>query len=348
MAGRLAVALALAATLVACGSAHRAATRLTVFAENDGVGRAIFHLECAPSVGDVPHPARACAALAAQPSLITHPRPFTCMGGESSWWDVTISGRFDGKPLHRSFSTCWTTQAATLGRLGLTWQQLRAHLEPRRQARVTPGVPRTLTGLRPSDLVTCDVRGHHLEMGVPSTIGTPASTGYGGADVTSVTLALTRHRDGTVAADCHASPPPGHFVFCGLARTANGFDYVSAKGMACLPARRAIVAVERGAFGPWRCSRAMHAVYELECRDSVRVVRVLERAPGVPGNAAGTVVVGAWAFRVLRHRLDARNGAGGWIDLGRAPWCAPYDAPREVLVALKLRPTTPDGGCFTR
>jgi hypothetical protein len=270
------------------------------------------------------------------------------MGGPFSWWDVQIDGRLDGTSVHRSFSTCWTPQMATLGRLGLTWQQLHAHLEPRRHASVMPGVPRTLTGLRPSDLVTCEILGHRLQMGVPSNVGGQSSTGYGGSDVVSVTLVATRHRDGSVAADCHALPPPSRFAFCGLARTVNGFDYVSAKGMVCLPARRAVLAVERGMFGPWRCSRAMHASYELECRDGARAVRVLERSPVRPDNTGGTVFIGAWAFRVHHHRLDAREGAGGWIDVGRAPWCAPYDAPREVLIALRLRPTTPDGGCFTR
>jgi len=50
--------------------------------------------------------------------------------------------------------------------------------------------------------VTCDIRGHHLEAGVPSGAGPPERVGYGGANIVSVTLAVARHADGSVSVDC--------------------------------------------------------------------------------------------------------------------------------------------------
>jgi hypothetical protein len=186
-----------------------AKTKLTVVALNSWVGRAVFHLDCGPAGGDIPSPARACAALARAPRLVTNPRPFTCLGGTSSWWEVAISGRLNGKPIRRSFSTCWTPQMTTIGRLGLGWAVLRKHLVVRRVEAVTPGIARLfLPGdLRAADLVTCTIRGHHLQLGVPVSVGPPASTGFGGANVTSVTLSTTHNRDGSVSANCHTGNP---------------------------------------------------------------------------------------------------------------------------------------------
>jgi hypothetical protein len=56
--------------------------------------------------------------------------------------------------------------------------------------------------LRPGDLVTCTILGHKLEEGVPIEYGT-STTGYGGANVTSVTLSVTHNRGGSVTASCH-------------------------------------------------------------------------------------------------------------------------------------------------
>ena len=87
---------------------------------------------------------------------------------------------------------------------GIGWQSLRAHLLPRRREAVMPGVRRTFPGarLRPADLVTCDILGHELEDGVPIDFGT-SSEGYGGKNVTSVTLSVTHNRDDSVTASCH-------------------------------------------------------------------------------------------------------------------------------------------------
>src|SRR5215467_5328021 len=43
--------------------------------QGDG-GRALFHLRCDPDGGNVADPAKACAAIAAQPSLVTDPQPY--------------------------------------------------------------------------------------------------------------------------------------------------------------------------------------------------------------------------------------------------------------------------------
>jgi hypothetical protein len=37
---------------------------------------------------------------------VSSSKPFVCLGGTTSWWDITISGRIDGRRLHRSVSTC--------------------------------------------------------------------------------------------------------------------------------------------------------------------------------------------------------------------------------------------------
>ena len=83
-----AVALVLAAGAVAFGVEHwqlglgspssTAPTHLTLRAEGGLVGRShrLFHLSCSPPMGDVPQPAQACAAIAAQPTLITKPTPY--------------------------------------------------------------------------------------------------------------------------------------------------------------------------------------------------------------------------------------------------------------------------------
>ena len=134
--------------------------------------------------------------------------------------------------------------------------------------------------------------------------------------------------------------------FCGLAHTVNGFDPVSASDVGCGRALRLVTAIERGDRGAWACSRAVNAGYELECRNGEAVIRVLERSPVRAVRRAGVVRLANWLFRLRGRRLEARRDRSDWITIGRAPFCVP-DAPREVLVALRLRPLTPNGGCFT-
>jgi hypothetical protein len=137
------------------------------------------------------------------------------------------------------------------------------------------------------------------------------------------------------------------FAFCGLARTVNGFDPVSAADVPCGEALPLVAAIERGDRGTWTCSRAVNAAYELECRSGEAALRVLERSPvPVVRRASGVVRMANWLFRLRRRTLLAREDGGSWRAIGRAPFCVP-DAPREVLVALRLRPLTANGGCFT-
>jgi hypothetical protein len=201
------ICLSLIVPLAGCGDGPREpATALTMLAVNPYVGRSAFQLECAPAGGDLPNPSRACAALARAPQLITRPRPFVCAGGTFSWWDVTITGRLNGKRITRAFSTCWTTQMATLGRFGLGWAVLQKHLLPRRHESVIAGTTHVFAAgvLRPADLVTCDIRGHQLALGVPNNTGGGASVGYSGTNIVSVTLTVTDRRDGSVSAACRA------------------------------------------------------------------------------------------------------------------------------------------------
>jgi hypothetical protein len=202
---RLLAAALVAVSLAGCGSgATNRSTDLTFLAVNPYVGRAAFHLTCSPSGGDLRNPARACAAVAADPQLVTNPKPFGCIGGLFSWWDVTITGRLHGRQVRTHTSTCWTPQMAMIGRLGMGWPSLHAHLLPRRREAIFPSSTQTFPSgvLRPGDLVICTIRGHRLEQGVPIAYGT-SSTGFNGANVTEVTLGVTRERDGSVTARCH-------------------------------------------------------------------------------------------------------------------------------------------------
>jgi len=197
------------AVTAGCGQTQQASrTQLTVVALNEWVGRAVFHIECRPSGGDVPHAAAACAAIARRPQLVTQPKPFVCAGGTSSWWDVTVSGRLNGRPIHRSFSTCWTPQMSTIKRLGLGWPMLQTHLVARRREAIFAGTTQEFPAgvLRATDLVTCDILGHHLSTPVSDGTGPDAkvSTGFGGAGYTSVVLSVTHNVDGSVTASCHA------------------------------------------------------------------------------------------------------------------------------------------------
>jgi hypothetical protein len=178
---RLLLAL-LVLPLAGCGNAaDLTGTKLTLTAVNPSVGQAVFHLSCEPATGDVSDPAAACAALGRDPKLVTSPQPYTCLGGPSSWFDMTITGRLDGKPVHRKFSTCWTPQMATLKKLGLA-RSLTHHILLRRDGIVRPGIRRTFPPgtLRPGDILICRILNHRLQLGIPAGFGSIGSTGFGG------------------------------------------------------------------------------------------------------------------------------------------------------------------------
>jgi hypothetical protein len=201
---RLALALLLLSAAAGCASGRNlAGTKLTLTAINPNVGQAVFHLDCGPAGGDVTDPSAACASLGRDPTLITSPKPFTCLGGPSSWFDMTISGRLAGKRVHEKFATCWTPQMATLQKLGLA-RSLGRHVLRRRRGVVHPGGRRTFPRgtLRPGDILVCMTLHHRVQLGIPDTFGSIGSAGTGGRDVVSLNLAGTRKADGSVTARC--------------------------------------------------------------------------------------------------------------------------------------------------
>jgi len=116
--------------------------------------------------------------------------------------------------------------------------------------------------------------------------------------------------------------------FCGLARTANGFDPVAARGVGCAAALRVTVAIEGGARGNWACSRAMHAAYELQCRDGGALLEVLERPPvAAVVRKGGDVSLANWRFHLRGSELLGRPARGRWRVVAHAPLCVPA-APR--------------------
>ena len=159
--------------------------------------------------------------------------------------------------------------------------------------------------------------------------------------------ALARFLHAYLELDCGApcAPPPPEY--CGLARTVNGFDYVRATGIGCPAALGSVVSFERGVHDAWVCSRNVDSVVELTCRNGDRRIELLERSP-VPASRHGAVVtLSNWSFRLNGAVLQGRRSGDAWQSLGRGPWCVP-DVPREVLLALRLRPLTPSAGCFAR
>jgi hypothetical protein len=187
------VLVAAAACCAGCSSGGPA-TRLTILAVNPNVGRAVFHVAC---------PSRACAALEAEPSLATRPKPSVCWGGPESWWELWITGRVRGRPVHAHVATCWTPQMRLIGKLGIA-RTLQAHLVPRRRRELLIGehVTYPAGALRPGDLVVCRTYVQRLEAGVPLIYELGGSgAGYGSKRIEFM-LRVVRHRDGSVTASC--------------------------------------------------------------------------------------------------------------------------------------------------
>ncbi len=261
-------------------------TSLTIVALNVWVGRAVFHLRCGPTGGDVPDSTKACGALDQQPELVTSPEPFVCRGGPTSHWVVRISGWLNGQTIRQSFETCWTPQMPTIGQFGLTGEVLRKHLVPRRQKsapagkahRYPPGV------LRATDLVTCSILGHHLSVGVPIEAGQSASVSYGGTHPI-VVLTVTHNRDGSVTATCHRweraklPPAPARSVLpedVAMSLTSSGIEVRDAsevkRGSSYITSRRA-VAIARRNFGGM--ARPYSSGWHRVGRVTVHLVRVV-------------------------------------------------------------------------
>jgi hypothetical protein len=195
--------------LAGCGSTQRpgggSGTEITISSVNSSVGRAQFHLSCDPPGGDLPDPAQACAALSKTPELLQHPKPFVCAGGMFSWWEIEIRGRFDGEPIVTDVSTCWTTQMELLKAFGMDDNVLGAHMLPRAHKEVLPGTTHVFAPgeIQVADVVTCDIRGHHLEVGVPVYTGGPVTVGYDGLNIAPVAMTVERRDDGSVEVACH-------------------------------------------------------------------------------------------------------------------------------------------------
>jgi hypothetical protein len=141
MRAAVAAAVAALAALAGCGD-DSPSTSLRLVATNSFVGRATFTLECEPAGGDVPRPAAACAALARDPDALRRPEPFVCFGGTSSWWEISITGRYDGDPVDVRTNTCWTSQMELIRALGIG-QEIQRHVDPlSRPAYPGSGIPR--------------------------------------------------------------------------------------------------------------------------------------------------------------------------------------------------------------
>lgn len=200
----IAAGAALGFELRGLGSVTPVPANLTVLAVQEGGGRALFHLRCDPAGGNVAQPVKACAAIAAQPSLVTNPKPFYDGGSNTAYF--TITGRLNGKPVHFSGESDWTPQTALIDKLGLAGSQGQPlHLEPRRHGfvglnqtqRFAPGV------LRPGDLVTCRVR--HSYQGLPLAMSVPIHRGFGNMfGGTPGVMAVRVRADGAVIASCLA------------------------------------------------------------------------------------------------------------------------------------------------
>lgn len=201
-AGAVVTGVALAVELSAPSSVAPVPARLTVLAVRDNGGRALFHLRCDPAGGDVADPAKACAAIAAQPSLVTDPKPFYDFGNNGAYF--TITGRLNGKPVHFSGESDWTPQMQLIHKLGLAGPHGQPlHLEPSRHGFVGLNQTRTFAPgvLRPGDLVTCRV--HHRYQGLPLAMSVPIKRGFGNMrGATSGVMAVRVRHDGAVIASC--------------------------------------------------------------------------------------------------------------------------------------------------
>jgi hypothetical protein len=197
-------------------------------------GRALFHLRCDPAGGNVADPAKACAAIAEQPSLVTNPKPYapehpvvgfagfgTAVGGpvmQACHGDPAklcpangpdyfkITGTFNGKPVHFSGGGSFATDVPLVAKLGLAGRFGKpvVPLEPRRHGFVAMSHTRTFAPgvLRPGDLVTC--RADHPYQGPPLATSVPVHRGNApeGSSAMPGLMAIRIRADGAVVASC--------------------------------------------------------------------------------------------------------------------------------------------------
>jgi hypothetical protein len=184
-------------------------------------GRALFHLKCDPAGGNVADPAKACAAIAAQPSLVTHPKPYPVTGPitvvchfhpaklcpANGPWYFKITGSVNGKPVHFGGGGMFGTEVGLVDKLGLAGPHGNPlHREPQRHGFVPMNQTHTFAPgvLRPGDLVTCRV--DHSYKGLPLAMSVPAHRGNGPEESSGGPglMAIRIRADGTVLASCFA------------------------------------------------------------------------------------------------------------------------------------------------
>jgi hypothetical protein len=199
-------------------------------------GRALFHLRCDPAGGNVADPAKACAAIAAQPSLVTNPQPYVPgrpgdgpiglatpipVGGplmQVCHWHAAklcpadgpdyfkITGSVNGKPVHFGGGGIFATDVPLVAKLGLArrFGEPVVRLEPQRHRFVAMSRTHTFAPgvLRPGDLVTC--RANHSYRGPPLAMNVPVHRGNAPQESSAMAglMAIRIRADGAVLASC--------------------------------------------------------------------------------------------------------------------------------------------------
>lgn len=197
-------------------------------------GRALFHLRCDPASGNVADPAKACAAIAEQPSLVTNPKPYLpsspaisfgglgmpvggplmqvchshpaklCPANGPDYFKIT--GGVNGKAVHFGGGGIFATDVPLVAKLGLATRYGKpvVRLEPRRHRFVAMSHTHTFAPgmLRPGDLVTC--RANHSYKGPPLAMSVPVHRGNTPEEFTAMPglMAIRIRADGTVLASC--------------------------------------------------------------------------------------------------------------------------------------------------
>ena len=162
--------------LSACGgNGHHAngKTQLTMVVTDIQKGRAAFHLSCRPPRGDFHSPAKSCAAVEKNSTIVTDPKPLNCIGCLGSGFQVSFGGLIDGRPVQSQlFIPAWNG-SMPLVRAGLygafVYTDFSKHLLPLRHVILNKPTVKTYPPgqLRPADLVSCNLAGSHIELPVP-------------------------------------------------------------------------------------------------------------------------------------------------------------------------------------